>query len=103
MCVEGDHVLDESGFKLEWEESNSEKWEGQLGEERSAILEAALDQVATLGWSEEALREGAHVVGVVDLDETMFPNGAADLVQYFEEACQKNLVTYLQDISQQSK
>ncbi len=96
-------VLDESGFKMEWAESSNEEWAGQSGEERTAILEAALNQVSAHGWSEEALRMGALNVGVADLDRALFPNGGGDLVQYFEDVCQDNLVKFLQELSDQEQ
>ena len=107
MCLyvetTGEDILDESGFKLEWEEPTGGEEAGQDGEEKAAILVAALRQVTKHGWSEEALREGARSVGVAELDDGLFPNGGGDLVQYFEKQCHDDLVQYLQDLSKEKR
>ncbi|XP_050715036.1 ubiquinone biosynthesis protein COQ9, mitochondrial-like isoform X2 [Eriocheir sinensis] len=54
--------------------------EQQLKEE---ILEASLPFVHSLGWSEDAIAQGAETLGYSSMVHGMFPGGGVELVNYF--------------------
>lgn len=50
---------------------------------RSDILEASLNYVSSLGWSQEAIARGAESIKYPGIAHGMFPNGAIELIHYF--------------------
>ncbi|RUS20205.1 hypothetical protein BC937DRAFT_86178 [Endogone sp. FLAS-F59071] len=63
----------------------------------SAILEASLTFVPTFGWTIESLARGAESMGYPSVAHGMFPNGAADLIDYFLEQSRRHMVRELQE------
>lgn len=81
----------------------SHKSEGQTSnnyeeEIKNKILEAALPFVRELGWSKEAISEGAKVVGYPAITHGMFTRGGADLVHYFQKSSNYKLVGLLKQV-----
>ena len=96
------NVLKEEDFRAEWDEGREDGGgEDRGGDVRADILSAALPHVPRHGWSEAALRQGALEVGMTSVPEELFPHGAGDLIQHFEQSCQQDLVQYLHDITTQ--
>ena len=57
-----------------------------------------------MGWSEAALVEGAKIANVVDeAGELMFPRGAGELVNHFEEDCNRELNDIMEKLLQEQK
>uniref|UniRef100_F6RQ34 Ubiquinone biosynthesis protein n=2 Tax=Ciona intestinalis TaxID=7719 RepID=F6RQ34_CIOIN len=59
------------------------------------ILDNALDFVVDHGWSRKALSCGAEQAGYAGVAEGMFTGGGDDLVLYFIQKCNFQLVEYL--------
>ncbi|XP_073845567.1 ubiquinone biosynthesis protein COQ9, mitochondrial [Musca autumnalis] len=62
---------------------------------RIKILEAALQHVPTLGWTRNAIVQGAEDVGYPSVVHGMFPQGGFDLVSYFNGKCNEELLKIL--------
>lgn len=62
---------------------------------RIKILEAALKHVPTLGWSRNAIVQGAEEAGYPSVVHGMFPEGGFDLVSYFNGKCNEELLQML--------
>ncbi|KAM7345071.1 ubiquinone biosynthesis protein COQ9, mitochondrial [Cochliomyia hominivorax] len=63
---------------------------------RVKILEAALRHVPTLGWTRNAIVQGAEEAGYPSVVHGMFPEGGFDLVSYFNGKCNEELLKMLQ-------
>ncbi|XP_058976436.1 ubiquinone biosynthesis protein COQ9, mitochondrial [Musca domestica] len=62
---------------------------------RVKILEAALQHVPTLGWTRNAIVQGAEDAGYPSVVHGMFPQGGFDLVSYFNGKCNEELLKIL--------
>eukprot|EP01119_Soliformovum_irregulare_P012099 TRINITY_DN3123_c0_g1_i1.p1 TRINITY_DN3123_c0_g1~~TRINITY_DN3123_c0_g1_i1.p1 ORF type:complete len:294 (-),score=52.50 TRINITY_DN3123_c0_g1_i1:76-957(-) len=60
---------------------------------RPNILEAALKQVKTHGWSKEALSVGAETIKLPSITHGVFPEGEYDLVNYFVDKSTRDWVS----------
>ena len=67
------------------------------GEEATTVLEAALVQVPTHGWSVRAIREGAVSLSLSPAIAASFKRGEAELVEYFVRKCNSALAKQLDD------
>lgn len=63
---------------------------------RRNILEAALKEVAVLGWTKEAICKGAESLGYPGVVHGMFPRGSAELVEYFYTNCTQQLIEWME-------
>lgn len=63
---------------------------------RVQILEAALQHVPTLGWTRNAIVQGAEEAGYPSVVHGMFPEGGFSLVSYFNGKCNEELLKALQ-------
>lgn len=63
---------------------------------RSDILEAALKFVPTMGWSKDAIAQGAESINYPGVVHGMFPNGAVELIHHFYSKCNRELIEQLQ-------
>ncbi|XP_075167234.1 ubiquinone biosynthesis protein COQ9, mitochondrial [Haematobia irritans] len=63
---------------------------------RVKILEASLQHVPTLGWTRNAILQGAEDAGYPSVVHGMFPHGGFDLVSYFNGKCNDELLKLLQ-------
>ncbi|XP_017885913.1 ubiquinone biosynthesis protein COQ9, mitochondrial isoform X2 [Ceratina calcarata] len=66
---------------------------------KSKILDASLNYVHDLGWSQKAISAGAESIGYPGVIHGLFPNRGADLVQYFYLTCNKELNKILKEES----
>lgn len=64
---------------------------------RTQILEAALTHVPTLGWTRNAIVQGAEQVGFPSVSHGMFPEGGYELVSHFNGKCNEALLKMLQE------
>lgn len=64
---------------------------------RTKILETALNHVPTLGWTRNAIVQGAEDAGYPSVIHGMFPEGGFDLVSYFNGKCNEELLKMLQE------
>ncbi len=79
-----------SPFVKEPEEDNME-------DNRVAVLRACLRHVRGGGWSASVLAEGVKEAGLQEGEEReLFPNGPGDLVNMFEQECNKFLYRYME-------
>ncbi|EEB18584.1 conserved hypothetical protein [Pediculus humanus corporis] len=62
---------------------------------REKILNASLDFVPVHGWSREAISNGAESVGYPGIANGIFPNGGADVINYFYVKCNQKLKDYM--------
>ncbi len=65
-------------------------------DDRAALLKACLHLVREGGWSAEVLIEGAKEAGLEGQEAELFPNGPGDLVNMFEQRCNKKLFRYME-------
>ena len=65
-------------------------------EQRLALLERALEHVQQLGWSQEALAEGARDLGLSPAAAGLAGGGEADLVAHFLRRCNASLAAELE-------
>ncbi|GAB1601889.1 ubiquinone biosynthesis protein COQ9, mitochondrial-like isoform X2 [Argonauta hians] len=63
---------------------------------KQKIYVASLPFVQVHGFSQKALIEGAESIGYPGVSHGMFPKGAADLVSYFYQDCNKQLAERLE-------
>lgn len=63
---------------------------------RFDILDAALKYVSTLGWTQEAIAQGAESLNYAGVAHGMFPNGAIELIHHFYSKCNRELIGELQ-------
>ncbi|KAK8509137.1 hypothetical protein V6N13_062191 [Hibiscus sabdariffa] len=61
-------------------------------EEQARVLQASLRHVIRLGWSEEAMIEGAKEVGISPSIVGSFPRKEAALVEFFMDDCLQRLI-----------
>lgn len=73
-------------------EESTNKEDPQVTETKNKILEAALEFVATAGWTRQAILKGAEKAGFPSSIHGMFPNGGIDLINYFYLKCNKQLI-----------
>lgn len=76
--------------------------EDQLNELEIKILEAALDFVNEHGWSKLALSKGAEMVGVASTAQGMFERGGAELIDYFNNKCNQQLIQFMEKLIAES-
>nr|XP_002121764.1 ubiquinone biosynthesis protein COQ9-B, mitochondrial [Ciona intestinalis] len=76
-------------------ENESKKEEESVNTVKVKILDNALDFVVDHGWSRKALSCGAEQAGYAGVAEGMFTGGGDDLVLYFIQKCNFQLVEYL--------
>jgi ubiquinone biosynthesis protein COQ9 len=62
---------------------------------RTAVLEAALLHVPSLGWTVAALEEGVKDLGLTEAAQDLFSRGAGELIDHFEVTSNSDLVDYL--------
>lgn len=79
----------------EQKSSNTESDETYEKDIKTKILNASLNFVHDLGWSQQAISAGAESIGYPGIIHGMFPNQGADLVHYFYMACNKELNSML--------
>jgi ubiquinone biosynthesis protein COQ9 len=60
------------------------------------LLEATLSFVPTSGWTIESISLGAQKLGYPSVAHGLFPNGPADLIDYFLEHCRLQLEKEMQ-------
>ncbi|KAJ2958809.1 hypothetical protein NQZ79_g5649 [Umbelopsis isabellina] len=60
------------------------------------LLEATLPFVPTKGWTIESISLGAQTLGYPSVAHGLFPNGPADLIDYFLEDCRLQLEKEMQ-------
>lgn len=58
---------------------------------KSRILDASLNFVPELGWSQETISAGAESIGYPGVIHGLFPNRGADLVHHFYLTCNRQL------------
>lgn len=66
---------------------------------KTAILQAALLHVPTLGWTEEAIAAGAQELKYASAVTGLFPRGAVELVEFFVQKANSDLSKKLRDSS----
>lgn len=81
--------------KAKTQQEEDEK-KAKLDAVRTKILEAALQHVPTLGWTRNAIVQGAEETGFPSVVHGMFPEGGFDLVSYFNGKCNEELLKMLQ-------
>lgn len=86
----------ESDKSSEQQKINAE--DEKLASVQTRILEAAMQHVGTLGWSKQALSQGAEAVGYQGIAHGMFPRGGAELIDYFNAQCNKKLIEFMEDL-----
>ncbi|KMQ97454.1 ubiquinone biosynthesis protein mitochondrial [Lasius niger] len=69
-------------------EESDEEYEKNI---KTKILGASLKFVPDMGWSKQAISAGAESIGYPGVIHGLFPNGGADLVQYFYSMCNREL------------
>jgi len=65
------------------------------------ILESSLQKVKTFGWTVEALSTGAEENGLPGIAHGMFPDGPVELVNYFIEKCNIEMIQKLSSMNLQ--
>lgn len=81
-------------------QANDEAKRAKIDAIRAQILEAALPNVPTLGWSRNAIAMGAEEIGFPSVVHGMFPDGGYALVSYFYGKCNDEVVRRLQEETQ---
>ncbi|XP_023024208.1 ubiquinone biosynthesis protein COQ9, mitochondrial isoform X2 [Leptinotarsa decemlineata] len=81
-------------------ECNGPTYEDEI---RNKILAASLPFVPELGWSKEAISNGAECIGYPGISHGMFTRGGADLVHYFQTSSNSKLVDILKKIQEECK
>lgn len=66
------------------------------------ILDASLAYVKDVGWSKDALAEGAKSIGYPGITHGMFSRGGAELIHHFQTTSNEKLVQYLKDVRMQN-
>ncbi|GFO05918.1 ubiquinone biosynthesis protein coq9, mitochondrial [Plakobranchus ocellatus] len=80
-------------FSSSAEEENSKGDEAQYEFDiRQRILSASLPYLQEFGWTQKALEAGAKDEGLPPIAHGMFPRGGAELVHYFYNKCNQELV-----------
>ncbi|XP_061396065.1 ubiquinone biosynthesis protein COQ9, mitochondrial [Musca vetustissima] len=107
FCTKTTQTIDEFRAREEKREAEYEQQEQAKSQEeenerdakaeavRVKILEAALQHVPTLGWTRNAIVQGAEDVGYPSVVHGMFPQGGFDLVSYFNGKCNEELLKIL--------
>lgn len=83
----------QDGFSSSGEE-DSTKQEDNI---KNKILRASLPFVHEYGWTKNAISEGAQAVGYPGTAHGLFPQGGAELIQYFYVACNQELAEALKN------
>lgn len=76
----------------EEEEMKKTEDEERLANVKNKILQEALQFVPSDGWTKDALSRGAESLGYAGVTHGMFPNGPADLIEYFYKTSNDKLV-----------
>lgn len=66
-------------------------------DDRILLLEASLNFVGDKGWTHAALVSGARHIGLSPAVIGLLPRGPAELVEYFENKCNEELASQLQN------
>ncbi|GAQ81879.1 hypothetical protein KFL_000930250 [Klebsormidium nitens] len=69
----------------------------QARSDRDEILEAALNHVVTLGWSDAALAAGARDIGLSPAAAGVFGRGGVELLEFFIDECNKKLAKTVEE------
>ncbi|KAK6633189.1 hypothetical protein RUM44_003790 [Polyplax serrata] len=77
-------------------ESEDQQYDSNI---REKILSASLQFVPSLGWSKDAISNGAQSLGYPGIANGIFPNGGADLINYFYVRCNQKLKDHMMEIT----
>lgn len=84
----------QQGQNNDFKNESDEEYEKNI---KTKILNASLNYVHNLGWSQQAISAGAESIGYPGIIHGMFPNRGADLVHHFYLTCNTELNKILKE------